>query len=168
MGSGSDAKAWRRGLAAATILALAVCSGTVSQAAEGCRSDTALLRGDWGTARFSIEIADDPEERAEGLMNRASMPVSAGMLFVYERPAPMSFWMRNTLIPLDMIFIDEHGIVQHIHPNAVPLDETPIYGGENLLAVLEINGGLAKRLGIDVGTELRHPAFAAHAPAWPC
>jgi len=80
----------------------------------------------------------------------------------------MSFWMRNTLIPLDMLFIDSRGVVRHIHHEAVPHDETPILGGNNLLSVLEINGGLARRLGIQAGSELRHPAFGANDPAWPC
>ncbi len=86
------------------------------------------------------------------------------MLFVYDRPQAMNFWMRNTLIPLDLLFIDSRGVVQHIHENAVPLDETAISGGENLLSVLEINGGLARRMGIKTGSELRHPAFSAHRP----
>jgi len=133
-----------------------------------CSADQVFLRGDWGQARFSIEIADTPETRALGLMHRTSMPASAGMLFVYERPQMLSFWMRNTLIPLDMLFIDASGVVQHIHANAIPGDETPIVGGRDLLAALEINGGLAERMGITVGTQLRHPAFSDHQPAWPC
>lgn len=133
-----------------------------------CRADQVELRGDWGQARFSVEIADDAREQAQGLMHRETMPTSAGMLFVYDTPRSLSFWMRNTLIPLDMLFIDPRGVVQHIHHNAVPLDETPIFGGDGLLSVLEINGGLAKRMGITVGSQLRHPAFADHMPPWPC
>jgi len=101
-------------------------------------------------------------------MHRESMPLSAGMYFVNERPRRTSFWMRNTLIPLDMLFIDATGVVQHIHANAIPLDETPIPGGDGVLTVLEINGGLAARLGITVGSEVRHPAHADWAPVWPC
>jgi uncharacterized protein len=141
----------------------------VSAAAAGvCRDDSVSLRGEWGTARFSVEIADDQAERSRGLMYRKSLPMSAGMLFIYERPQPLSFWMRNTLIPLDLLFIDPQGVVQHIHHLAKPLDETPIPGGDGLLSVLEINGGLARRLGITEGTQIRHPAFAANDPAWPC
>ena len=102
-------------------------------------------------------------------MHRTSLAGSAGMLFIYEEPQPLSFWMRNTLIPLDLLFIDSHGVVQHIHHNAIPLDESPLEGGSDaLLAVLEINGGLSARMGITPGTELRHPAFAGRNPAWPC
>ena len=125
------------------------------------------LKGDWGQARFSVEVADTPQERSLGLMHRESMPTSAGMLFVYERPQPVSFWMRNTLIPLDMIFMDETGTVQRIHENAVPLDETKIPGGDDIQFVLEINGGLAARLGIEEGSLLRHPAIGDDA-AWSC
>ncbi|MGI1663242.1 DUF192 domain-containing protein [Palleronia sp. KMU-117] len=126
------------------------------------------LRGDWGQARFSVEIADDPGERAQGLMNRESLPRSAGMLFVYEAPQRAVFWMKNTLIPLDMIFLDQTGTVTHIHENAVPLDETGIDGGPGVVAVLEINGGLSRQFGLDVGSELRHPAFDPAVAAWPC
>jgi uncharacterized membrane protein (UPF0127 family) len=150
--------------------AVLVCAASFSavQASAACRQDAVLLRGDWGSARFSVEIADDPAEQAQGLMHRAQMPSSAGMLFVYAKPQRTSFWMRNTLIPLDMLFLDERGVVAHIHHNAIPLDETPIPGGDNVLAVLEINGGLARRMGITEGSEMRHPAFAKFTPNWPC
>ncbi|UWR28476.1 DUF192 domain-containing protein [Sulfitobacter sp. W002] len=148
--------------------ALASLLLTGAALAEVCRADSVSLRGDWGKARFSVEVADDTAERAKGLMHRRSLPLSAGMLFIYETPQPLSFWMRNTLIPLDLLFIDDRGVVQKIHHSAIPLDETPIPGGDDLLSVLEINGGLAKRLGITGGSEIRHPAFAGNTPAWPC
>ena len=141
---------------------------SAAAAVAACREDTVQLRGDWGQARFTVELALTPEAQRIGLMNRPSMPISAGMLFVYDRPQRLSFWMRNTLIPLDMLFIDATGVVRHIHHEAVPLDETSIYGGENLLAVLEINGGLSRQLGITEGSALRHPAFAQATAAWPC
>lgn len=162
---GIDKINWRlKGVAAGALLALFGAEAAVA----GCRDDTVFLRGDWGMARFNVEIADDPQEQAQGLMHRTQMASSAGMLFVYERPQRTSFWMRNTLIPLDMLFIDQNGVVQHIHHNAVPLDETPIPGGDNVVAVLEINGGLARRMGITTGAEMRHQAFAKYAPKWPC
>ncbi|TCP42260.1 DUF192 domain-containing protein [Rhodovulum marinum] len=142
---------------------LALAGPAFGQCAEG-RVD---LRGAWGSARFAVEIADDEAERARGLMYRESMPVSSGMLFVYPHPQRVAFWMENTLIPLDMIFVGPRGRVLRVHSNARPLDRTPIDGGEGVLAVLEINGGLAARLGIVPGSELRHPAFGPDA-AWPC
>ncbi|MEO0915995.1 MAG: DUF192 domain-containing protein [Pseudomonadota bacterium] len=136
-------------------------------ASAECDIDRVDLRGAWGQARFSVEVADSPSERSLGLMHREDMPRSAGMLFVYERPQPVAFWMRNTLIPLDMIFMDETGTVQHVHENAIPLDETAIPGGESIQYVLEINGGLSGRLGISAGSQLRHPSIGENA-AWMC
>lgn len=135
--------------------------------AAGCEMGEVRLRWDGGQARFSVEIADDAGERGQGLMHRESMARSSGMLFIYPRPGRVSFWMRNTLIPLDMIFMDAQGVVQKVHSNAVPLDETPIPGGNDILAVLEINGGLARAFGIGPGAQMLHPAFGADA-AWPC
>ena len=138
----------------------------VQQAAAECRPDQVEVRGPGGQARFTVEVADDDAERSRGLMFRESMARSAGMLFVYESPRRAQFWMKNTLIPLDMIFADDRGIVTHVHANAVPQDLTTIDGGEGVRFVLEINGGLAKRLGIVPGSELRHPAI--EMPVWAC
>lgn len=136
--------------------------------ASDCDAQSVQLRGDWGQARFVVEIADDRAERAQGLMNRESMPRSAGMLFVYEQPQPVSFWMDNTLIPLDMIFVDPTGLVTQVHENARPLDRTPIPGGDGVLYVLEINGGLAGVLGIAAGTQMRTPLVDRDIAVWPC
>lgn len=137
--------------------------------AAACSADSAELRTPGGTTmRFSVEVADDEAERAKGLMFREAMATGAGMLFLYERPQRASFWMKNTKIPLDMVFADARGMVTRVHPRAVPGDLTPIDGGEGVLAVLEINGGLAARLGIVPGTVLRHPAFDQATAAWPC
>ncbi|WP_299042327.1 DUF192 domain-containing protein [uncultured Tateyamaria sp.] len=152
----------RRGLVA---LALCVFAQTASAT---CSEGTVWVRGDFGTARFNVEIADTQRTRAIGLMHRESMPASEGMLFVYPRPQRMSFWMRNTLIPLDMLFVDPTGRVKKIHHEAIPLDETPIPGGDGLTHVLEINGGLARQMGIGEGAELRHPSFDQDSAAWPC
>ncbi|WP_283427108.1 DUF192 domain-containing protein [Shimia sagamensis] len=139
-----------------------------AQAEDACLEDSLLIRGDFGQARFSVDVADTETERAQGLMNRSHMPSSAGMLFVYETTRSASFWMRNTLIPLDMLFADEHGVVQHIHSNAIPLDETPIFGGDEVRYVLEINGGLAAAMGISVGSEMRHKNFLQEIANWRC
>ena len=136
--------------------------------AQACVEDKVFLRGEWGTAQFNVELADDPQEQAMGLMHRESLPLSSGMYFVNQRPRPTSFWMRNTLIPLDMLFISAEGVVTRIHHNAVPLDETAIDGGSEVFTVLEINGGLAERLGITEGSEVRHPAHTDWSPVWPC
>jgi len=150
----------------AAVLTAAVTAGA-GQAGE-CRDDQVMLRGEWGQARFTVELADTPAEQNRGLMHREELARSAGMLFVYPRPQRVGFWMKNTLIPLDMIFLDATGTVRHVHHEAQPHDTTPIFGGSDVLAVLEINGGLARQYGISEGTEILHPAFAADSAAWPC
>lgn len=136
--------------------------------AQACRSDVLGLRGDWGQTTFSVELADTPDARARGLMFREKMARGAGMLFVYEAPQPASFWMKNTLIELDMLFADRTGLVTGVHHRAIPGDLTPVDGGDAVYAVLEINGGLARKYGIAAGSQMRHPAFASGPAAWPC
>ena len=144
------------------VLLGAIAAILIAGAAQAaCVEDRLELRGDWGMARFRVEVADDTSERATGLMYRESLPTQAGMLFVYERPQSVAFWMANTLIPLDMIFADATGTVTRIHENAIPGDRTPIPGGDNVQYVLEINGGMAARLGISEGDTLRHPAIGS-------
>ncbi len=139
-----------------------------SAAAAACLPDHAEIRGTFGKAAFTVELADDPAERAEGLMFRAEMAPFSGMIFIYERPQPVAFWMKNTLIPLDMIFMDETGTVVKVHPNAIPHDETAIPGEGSVLAVLEINGGMAARIGIAAGDQLRYSAMPQDKAAWSC
>ncbi len=158
--------------AVALVMALVVAPvpglGTGAARADGCAADRVDIRGDWGRARFSVEIADEPAEQARGLMFRESLAPFAGMLFVYPRPGSPRFWMKNTLIPLDMLFIAPDGRVAHVHHRAVPGDLTTIGGGDGILAVLEIRGGMAETLGIVPGDQLRHMAFDAAGAAWPC
>lgn len=150
------------------LAALAVSVNSTAAMAAECRVDSVDLRGDWGQVRFRIEVADTPEERSRGLMFRDDLARMEGMLFVYETPRRASFWMKNTLIPLDMIFADRGGRVVHVHSNAIPGDLTAIDGGDNVFAVLEINGGMARMLGLGVGTQLRHKVFSGGPAAWPC
>ena len=128
-----------------------------------CADDKVTISGDWGQAHFSIDVADDVEERARGLMFVEQMPTMSGMLFIYQEPQRVSFWMQNTLIPLDMLFVAPDGEILKIHENAVPLDTTPIPGGDGVQMVLEINGGLSARLGIAEGDVLQHPSFGEAA-----
>lgn len=138
-------------------------------AAQAACVDTALdLRGPSGAQRFTVEVADDVAEQSQGLMFREKMATSAGMLFAFPQPKHAQFWMRNTLIPLDMIFADATGLVTRVHANAVPHDETSIDGGEGVAFVLEINGGLAARMGIAEGSQMRHPLIAQSTAIWPC
>lgn len=156
----------RLGLILWLLLAVPVLVAPAS-AAE-CATDAVYLRGDWGEVRFSVELADDDESRAQGLMHRESLPRSAGMLFVYPHAQQVGFWMKNTLIPLDMIFLDDTGTVTFIHEDAQPHDERPVIGPRDTRAVLEVNGGVSAQIGIDLGSEMRHPAFPDETAAWPC
>lgn len=147
---------------------LAFIIAAPAAADDACAPDRLDLRSGGNSVRFSVEVADTARERATGLMNRPEMGQFAGMIFVYDKPRPVGFWMKNTLIPLDMLFADETGTVQRIHRNAEPLSTQTIPGGEGIQYVLEINGGLAETLGITEGAELRHPAIDPALAAWPC
>ncbi len=150
-------------------LALILCGvAGVASAAEECAPGVADLRDPDTLLRFQVEVMDEPAEQQRGLMFRESLPRFSGMLFVYDAAGPVSFWMENTLIPLDMLFFDGEGRLVRIHENAVPLDRTSIFGGEDIRYVLEINGGQARALGLDEGAELRHPALEQAEAAWPC
>ncbi|MFV0491504.1 MAG: DUF192 domain-containing protein [Pseudorhodobacter sp.] len=154
-----------RGVALSVGFVLAALPGLAAECTPGS-VEILLLQG--GTARFTVEVVDTPETRARGLMFREKLARSSGMLFVYENPQRAVFWMKNTLIPLDMIFVDETGRIRKVHENAIPHDETGIDGGEGILVVLEINGGLADPMGIAPGAMLRHPAFEQSIAAAPC
>jgi uncharacterized membrane protein (UPF0127 family) len=112
-----------------------------------------------GRHAFQVEIAKDDASRERGLMDRRYMAADRGMLFEFDRDAPVSFWMKNTYIPLDMIFIAPSGVVTRIVANAEPLSERAIPSGGPCVAVLELNGGAAAAIGLKVGDKVRHPFF---------
>jgi uncharacterized protein len=103
------------------------------------------------THRFTVEVARTPEEQAHGLMDRQSMAPDRGMIFPYTPAQPVAFWMKNTLIPLDMVFISPGGRILRIEDSAVPLSLEPVGSGDAVEAVLELNGGRAAELGIAAG-----------------
>jgi uncharacterized membrane protein (UPF0127 family) len=113
------------------------------------------------TYKFEVELATTPAEREQGLMFRKSMAPNAGMLFLYPSEQPVAFWMKNTLIPLDMLFLKADGSIARIAHNAVPLDETPIPSNAAVKAVLEVNGGTAATLGIKEGDKVDYTAAPA-------
>lgn len=108
---------------------------------------------------FEVEMALTPRQQAQGLMFRRDLAGDAGMLFIYARDKPISMWMKNTLIPLDMLFLARDGRVVRIVERAVPMSLRTISSGENVAAVLELNGGTASRLGILAGDRVIHPAL---------
>lgn len=111
-----------------------------------------------GAHPFRVEVADSPQERAKGLMFRRSMPQDQGMLFDFHDEVPVMMWMKNTYIPLDMVFVSRAGVVTSIAAETTPMSEAVIDGGQ-AYAVIELNAGVAKQIGLKPGDEVRHGAF---------
>jgi uncharacterized membrane protein (UPF0127 family) len=109
--------------------------------------------------KFEVELALDDAHRSHGLMFRKKLGPYEGMLFDFFQEMPVSFWMKNTLIPLDMLFIAADGTIKHIHANAVPMTTDAIPSQYPVRAVLEINGGSAALLGIKPGDKVKHAIF---------
>lgn len=158
--------------AGAALVSLMIWACPAGAETVSCQPDLAVFPD--ADVSIRIEIADDPEERAQGLMYRQELAPHSGMLFIYESPRPVAFWMRNTLIPLDMIFMDARGSIRHIRHHVVPLDETPVPGhvegdpDPNRLMVLEIAGGEADRLDLREGMAMAFPGLDQSHAAAPC
>ena len=159
-------------LTAATLI-LTTNSGANAAGFE-CAQNQIAIQTDTGPVVFQVELADTPALREKGLMFRKELPEYNGMLFVYDEPREAAFWMRNTYIPLDMIFMDESGVIRHIHANARPHDETPIPGAApgdsnpERKFILEISGSEATRLGVEIGQAMASSAVDQAHAAWPC
>ncbi len=119
-----------------------------------------MLKTATGDHNFTIEVATTQQEQALGLMFRRSLPENAGMLFLYDPPQPAAMWMKNTLIPLDMVFIAPDGRVLRIESNAEPLSTTVIPSEGDISAVLELNGGEADKIGLRRGDKVIYPGLA--------
>jgi uncharacterized membrane protein (UPF0127 family) len=147
-------RAWLAGLLAVTAAACVPKSGAVAPA--GSALEPLEIVTDAGVRRFKVEVADDPAERTRGLMFRERLPAEQGMLFDFGASAPRSFWMKNTLVPLDIIFIGEDGRVRNVAANTIPFSEAPVPSSGPVRYVLEINAGLAAQHGIHPGDRVRH------------
>ncbi len=112
-----------------------------------------------GPHPFQVEVMRTDEERGRGLMERRFMPADRGMLFDFHREEPVAMWMKNTYIPLDMVFIRKDGTVQRIAERTEPLSERTIESGAPVLGVLELNGGAASQIGLKPGDKVQHPLF---------
>ncbi|WP_229428737.1 DUF192 domain-containing protein [Microvirga pudoricolor] len=108
---------------------------------------------------FQVEVARNDADRAQGLMFRRTMAPDHGMLFDFAKVAPVSMWMQNTYLPLDMLFIRQDGTIARIAANTEPLSTRTISSGEPVLSVLELNAGTSARLGIKAGDRVEHPLF---------
>jgi uncharacterized membrane protein (UPF0127 family) len=112
-----------------------------------------------GVFKFMVELADSPREREFGLMCRKAMAADRGMLFQFPKADYQAFWMRNTLIPLDIIYIGADGAVVSIVRNAQPLNESPLPSGAPAIGVLELAAGRAAQIGLLPGDKIRHRMF---------
>jgi uncharacterized membrane protein (UPF0127 family) len=126
---------------------------------EQLTGEELLIDAASGPVILFVEVVDTNETRASGLMFREELAPNAGMLFDFKREQPVSFWMKNTLIPLDVFFIKADGRIVNIAKRAVPHSERSIASDEPVLGVLETNAGVADRLGIKRGDIVRHPVF---------
>jgi uncharacterized membrane protein (UPF0127 family) len=124
-----------------------------SRAQTGLREVPLTIRSKTGTHHFTVEVAATPDQQERGLMFRRSLAGDRGMIFPYEPPQQVAFWMKNTLIPLDIIYIRPNGTIAQI-VNAQPMDITPLPSGEPVVLVLEIRGGRAAELGIKEGDKV--------------
>jgi uncharacterized protein len=141
-------------------VALAVFSVAPLSSEAQMQRETLTLVTASGDRKIDIEVARTPDEQAKGLMFRTELADTNGMLFPYSPPRELTMWMRNTYIPLDMVFIRADGIVHRIEVRTEPLSETVISSGAPAAAVLELAGGAAERLGLKAGDRVRHPHFS--------
>ena len=112
-----------------------------------------------GPHRFTVELAESPAQMEQGLMFRRSLAPDAGMLFDFKQPTVATMWMHNTLIPLDMLFVDRQGLIVNIAERAVPESDATIAAAAPVRAVIELNGGTADRLAIKPGDRVLYPIF---------
>ena len=112
-----------------------------------------------GPHHFSVELANTPDSRLKGLMYRTHLDADKGMLFDFGDPDPVAMWMKNTLIPLDMVFINADARVANVASNAIPGDLTPIDSAGAVIGVLELKGGEAAKIGIKPGDVVHHEIF---------
>ena len=142
-------------VAAAAMLAVAP---SLAQVAHFPTAELTIVTAK-GPHKFTVELATTPPQLEQGLMFRQSMAADSGMLFDFKAPQPAMMWMKNTLIPLDMLFVDGQGRIINIHERAVPGSLETIGSGAPVRAVIELNGGTASRLGIRPGDRVLFPIF---------
>jgi len=144
------------GIAALSLVLVAAATRAEPQAFE---RDRLAIETAAGAQQFAVELAVTSEQRLQGLMFRQRLPADAGMLFLYPAARPVSMWMKNTLIPLDMLFIGDDGRILHIAERAIPGSTATISSMQPARAVLELNGGTAARLKIQVGDRVLYKTF---------
>lgn len=147
-------------LLAVTVLAILLGTPLGLSGAHAFERQTLEIATKTGVHVFAVEVATTDAERAQGLMHRKELPEGTGMLFDFKRDEPVSMWMKNTYVPLDMIFITADGRIHRIAENTTPMSERIIPSGGPVRGVLEVVAGTAKKLGIAPGDRIGHPMFS--------
>jgi uncharacterized membrane protein (UPF0127 family) len=149
----------RFGAVFALFFLLAALPAVAQEASQAFESEVLSIQTAGQTHVFTVEMALSPAQQRQGLMYRRELASDRGMLFVLQKERPMRMWMKNTYIPLDMLFIDSRGRIVYIAPRTTPLSESVITAGRPVAAVLELAGGVAQEKNIQVGDKVLHPHF---------
>jgi hypothetical protein len=149
----------RRAVAALAVFLVFLVMGCATKAQGTFSKSDLAIASAAKTHRFRVELAVTPNQRAQGLMWRRHVDAASGMLFLYPQDMVIRMWMKNTLVPLDMLFIDREGRVVSVKERAVPQSLAVISSGQRARAVLELAGGTVSRLGLKRGDRILHPAF---------
>ena len=131
----------------------------VCEVSASVKSELSIITSNGSKHNFLVEVARTEEEKKIGLMFRKTLAKNAGMLFLYKREALRLMWMKNTFIPLDILFIDKKGVIKRVVKRTVPHSLATISSRQSVLAVLELRGGIASSLDIKKGDRIEHPAF---------
>ena len=123
------------------------------------KSELSIITSNGSKHNFLVEVAKTEEEKKIGLMFRKTLAKNAGMLFLYKREALRLMWMKNTFIPLDILFIDKKGVIKRVVKRTIPHSLATISSRQSVLAVLELRGGITSSLEIKKGDRIEHPAF---------
>lgn len=142
------------------LIALALLAQAPSQAAGRLPVERVVIESHGGPRPFRMEIAADDASRTQGLMHRRHLAHDAGMLFDFKTPVMTAFWMKDTPLPLDILFVRPDGTISTVAANAVPFSTAEIMSAEPVRAVIELNGGVAAKLGIAPGDRVRAAIFA--------
>jgi uncharacterized membrane protein (UPF0127 family) len=148
------------------IFAVVFAAATLMSSLVACADEPRVAIVDRGGAYHAVvkvEIANTVSSREIGLMYRSHLDENAGMIFIFQEPQHLTFWMKNTEIPLDMIFADANGKIVGMVQNAMPFSEQMLAVNGNSLYVLEVNGGFAKRHAISAGDTMKFAGFVPHA-----
>ena len=129
------------------------------EASASVKSELSIITSNGSKHNFLVEVARTEEEKKIGLMFRKTLAKNAGMLFLYKREALRLMWMKNTFIPLDILFIDKKGVIKRVVKRTVPHSLATISSRQSVLAVLELRGGVTSSLDIKKGDRIYHPAF---------